>query len=84
MKTKKQLYAELEALVKEAVNALTKAEKFANKNKLAFVFKPAYGMGGTFYPKSTENNDIGNVEIVHYYDRNENHNGTWLASSHSC
>lgn len=45
---KQTLYAMLEDMAAKAMSQLREAEEFAKQHKLAFSFRPAYAMGGTY------------------------------------
>lgn len=51
-KTNKELYAELNRILGLATKALTEAEKFAEKHKLAFSFQSPGGPDINYYPHS--------------------------------
>ena len=79
MKTNKELYTELKALVDKANEALKNAEDFADEHGLEFHFSPAYGMGGHY---------VGNSEnIRNKWNEKSYENDTeagWHPSSMSC
>lgn len=73
----KEKYSKLAQLVKDAEDALSKAQEFADQHGLYFDFGPAYGMGGTYFGVSNEDRK----EMEQTGTRLED---GWLASSNSC
>lgn len=75
--TDKEKLAKLAELTKNIQNAIEEAEKFADEHDLDFGISPAYGMGGHYYGKNTE-------ERKEYEEYNGDDNGGWRASSQGC
>lgn len=68
---------EIAVLVNNALTAINEAEKLANEHSLDFFFGPAYGMGGTYYGKGSE-------DVPDYVDGYSGQKFGWAASSQSC
>lgn len=65
--------------IKQAEAIIFEAEAIANENGVSFDWEGfAYGMGGYFVPKSSDEDWSGS------YDEESNENGVWLSSSRSC
>lgn len=74
--TKTELKKQLDALVQEVYEAVSRATAFADEHKLVFSLDISYGMGGTY------NGDAENRYVPEYVDP-EDHDG-WYPSSQSC
>lgn len=76
---------ELKVKVEKVRAALEEAKAFADANLLTFSFKPAYGMGGTYYPQGLTEEQIKEFKEENYWYPSEGSmdNG-WAASSSSC
>lgn len=80
---KKEHYEKLAELVKEAYAALNVAEAYADEHALSFSFKPAYGMGGWYYPQNLTSEQITKFkEDEGWYPSNTDDG--WKSSSSSC
>lgn len=63
--------------VRQAQRLLDEAAALADEHGISFDFRPAYGMGGTYYPKRTE-------EQREKATRWESSNEGWRSSSSQC
>lgn len=80
---KKEHYEKLAQLVREAYSALNAAEAYADEHVLSFNFKPAYGMGGCYYPQNLTSEQIAEFKEDQGWYPSDADNG-WQSSSRSC
>ena len=76
---RREANAQIAELVKIAKDALAEAAKVADSAGIEFTFKPAYGMGGTYYPVRSEETNWSSSS-----DGWSSSNEGWVASSQSC
>jgi hypothetical protein len=73
---KKLALERIAAKVKEAEDAIKAAEQIADEHQVSFSFTPAYGMGGSYYPKKVEGVEREN----NWWGSDEG----WVSSSRNC
>ena len=78
----KEAVEKINNLIKEAMDKIREAETIANQTNTPFSFKPAYGMGGTYYP-SKENKEGFEGDGDDYYESDYYESG-WVSSSSNC
>ncbi len=81
-KARREAAGKISALVKQANDAITEAEKIADESGVGFSIDiGGYGMGGYYSPKTPRVKAKGEDSDELDWDNSE---GGWQASSHSC